>query len=303
MKSFGAIAAICGLLLLPNAAFAGPTVTPLVSTDWLSEHLDAEDLVILDYRSARAFETSHIPGSVHTEYPGLWRATMDGVPWALPELGSLEALLSDLGVDAESSVIVIPEGSGSTELGGATWIYWVLTSLGHDAVAILDGGWNAWSGEGRVSEGGDGADINPTTFVARPTPAILASTGFVRERLSGETVIVDARPFSQYVGETQSELVTRAGHIPGAISLDNARFYDADTGRLRPLDALEAELPPELSDRSVAVISYCNTGHWSSINWFVLHELLSFEDVRLYEGSMAAWTRDPELPVVSGGRP
>jgi len=297
------VVAICSLMMLPNAAIAGPSVTPLVSTEWLSANLGAEDLVLLDYRSQRAFEASHIPGAVHTTYPGGWRATVDGVPWALPEVGALESLLSGLGVDADTSVIVIPEGSGSTELGGATWVYWVMNYLGHEAVGILDGGWNAWSGEGRALESGAGADVEPTTFVADPTPEILASTGFVRERLNGEAVIVDARPHAQYTGETQSELVTRAGHIPGAISLDNARFYDADAGGLKHIEALEAELPPELSDRSSEVISYCNTGHWSSVNWFVLHELLNFENARLYEGSMAAWTRDPDLSLVTGELP
>ena len=116
-------------------------------------------------------------------------------------------------------------------------------------------------------------------------------------------MIVDARPENQYTGAVQSGLVTRAGHIPGAISLNNARFYDPLFNRFKSLEELQAELPPELEGRAVRIISYCVAGHWGSINWFVLHELLGFEDVRLYEGSMAAWSRDETLAIVVGPDP
>jgi thiosulfate/3-mercaptopyruvate sulfurtransferase len=113
-------------------------------------------------------------------------------------------------------------------------------------------------------------------------------------------VIVDARPPDQFTGDGKSGLVERAGHIPGAISLDNARLYDAAANRLKRIAELEAELPPELSDRSQKVIVYCNTGHWSSIGWFALHELLGFDNAVLYAGSMAAWAANDDLPVALG---
>jgi thiosulfate/3-mercaptopyruvate sulfurtransferase len=275
-------------------------VTPLVSTDWLEANLGAAGLVILDIRTAEDFAADHIPGSQQTDYPGAWRTTRDEVPWVLPEIADLEAYLSSIGIGDAVSVVVVPAGSGSTEIGGATWIYWVLKYLGHDAVSILDGGWNAWQGEASATETGPATAPEPQHFVAVPRPEILADTDYVAERLGTDTVIVDARAPSQYAGTTMSSLVTRAGHIPGAISLDNALFYDAAANRLKPLGQLEAQLPPQLADRAAAVISYCNTGHWGSIDWFVLHELLGFQDVRLYEGSMAAWSRRTDLPLIIG---
>lgn len=291
-----------GALGLPSSAAAGPAVTPLVSTDWLQSHLGDEGLAVIDYRAAGAFAEAHIPGSLQTNYPGAWRATRDDVPWSIPETADLESFLSGLGIEGETSVVVVPAGTGATELGGATWIYWVLKYLGHDAVAVLDGGFAAWTAEGRETVSGDAPPPTQVAFVADLRPGILATTDYVAERLGGDTVIVDARPPSQYTGESQSGLVTRAGHIPGAISLDNALLFDAGRGRLKPVDALEALLPDVLADRSAEVIAYCNTGHWSSINWFVLHEVLGFENTRLYEGSMAAWTRT-DLPVVTGPDP
>ena len=101
-------------------AVAGPAVTPLVTTNWLAQNTIAEGLVVLDIRSKADFEASHIPGALQTDYPGNWRTTRDEVPWVLPEIADLEAFLSSLGIGAGISVVVVPAGTGSTELGGAT---------------------------------------------------------------------------------------------------------------------------------------------------------------------------------------
>lgn len=302
---FPIAAAILAILVQAPAALAAETLPgPLVSTEWLAAHAADDGLLVLDIRTATAFARGHVPGSQQTDYPGAWRTETDGVPWVLPRIADMEAYLASIGAGSETAVVVIPAGTDSTELGGATWIYWVFRYLGHDEVAILDGGWNAWNAEARPTETGAAATApEPAIFVASPREDFLATTDYVAAHLDTDTVIVDARPPSQYAGETQSGLVLRPGHIPGAISLDNALFYDIAANRLKPVAELEAQLPVALSDRSVAVIAYCNTGHWSSINWFVLHELLGFTDVRLYEGSMAAWSRNPDLPLVVGPDP
>jgi thiosulfate/3-mercaptopyruvate sulfurtransferase len=303
-KPFRSLApALAVAMVLAGPAVAGPAVTPLVSTDWLEANLGAEDLVILDIRSESEFEGAHVPGAFHTAYPGTWNTERDGIPSRLPLTSDLEAKLSAMGIDSNVSVVLVPAGTGSTEIGGATWIYWVLKYLGHDAVAILNGGWAAWDWEGRETQTGAVEPAAAREFVASPRPELLAETDYVVAHLDSDTVIVDARPAPHYTGAIQSGLVTRAGHIPGAISLDNALFYDELFNQFKELAELEGQLPPELADRSIAIISYCVAGHWGSINWFVFHELLGFTDVRLYEGSMAAWSRREDLPVVLGAEP
>ncbi|MHA1559238.1 MAG: sulfurtransferase [Alphaproteobacteria bacterium] len=292
-----------GLLLASPAALAGPAVTPLVTTEWLEDNLDAADLLILDIRSLSEFELAQIPGSEHSAYPGNWNTERDGIPSRIPLTVDLEAYLSSIGIGPDISVVLVPAGSDSTEIGGATWIYWVLKYLGHDGVAILDGGWAAWDWDSRPTTSGPSGDPVPREFVASVRPELLAETADVAAELDGDTVIIDARPPGHYTGVMLSGLVTRAGHIPGAISLDNAKFYDSLFNRLKFTEELQAELPAGLEDRAVRIISYCVAGHWGSINWFVLHELLGFQDVRLYEGSMAAWSRDETLAVVLGPDP
>ena len=86
------------------------------------------------------------------------------------------------------------------------------------------------------------------------------------------------------------------GHIPGAINLDSASFYDPVTNRLRPKEQL-AKIAASLP--AGPVVAYCNTGHWAATDWFVLSAVLGRPDVRLYDGSMVEWTADPHRPVAS----
>ena len=299
MRVVGAVAA---LLLFASSAIAGPAVTPLVSSDWLEENLGDEDLIVLDLRSVDEFGAAHVPGSNQSPYPGAWSTERDGIPSRIPLTADLEVMLSGIGIGPDVTVVLVPAGTNSTEIGGATWIYWVLKYLGHDAVAILNGGWAAWEWDGRPTESGAVVEAEPRQFVAAPRPELLAETDYVAERLHSEVFIIDARPAPHYTGAIQSGLVTRPGHIPSAISLDNALFYDSLFNQFKELEELEAQLPEGLTDRTAEIISYCVAGHWGSINWFVLHELLGFENTRLYEGSMAAWSRT-EFPIVLGDEP
>ena len=86
------------------------------------------------------------------------------------------------------------------------------------------------------------------------------------------------------------------GHIPGAVNLDSATFYDSGGNRLKPqaeLAAIATTLP------SGPAVTYCNTGHWAATDWFVLSEILGRADVRLYYGSMVDWTSDASRPLAS----
>ena len=97
--------------------------------------------------------------------------------------------------------------------------------------------------------------------------------------------------------ETGINIAGAYGHIPGAINIDSAEFYDERTNRLKTLPelkAIAARLPA-----TGEVINYCNTGHWSSTDWFVLSELLGRKDVKVYYGSIVDWTMNPNRPVTS----
>src|SRR5262249_25071910 len=98
------------------------------------------------------------------------------------------------------------------------------------------------------------------------------------------------------LGKEKAPAAKAYGHIPGAISLDNEKFYDPATNRLKPRAELAALATTVPSGR---VVTYCNTGHWAATDWFVLPEALGRQDVRLYYGSMVDWTADASRPLES----
>jgi thiosulfate/3-mercaptopyruvate sulfurtransferase len=111
-----------------------------------------------------------------------------------------------------------------------------------------------------------------------------------------DATLLDGRSQAQFDGREKSPQATRAGHLPGAVHLDHTRAFQPATGRLRPVAELEQlfeKVPPG------PVVSYCNTGHLASTNWFVLSEVLKRPEVTLYDGSMSEWTQDPGRPVAT----
>ncbi|WP_417667085.1 sulfurtransferase [Roseibium sp.] len=301
-----AAVAVAGLFATPVAA--APEVTPLVTTQWLADNLENDEVVIIDTRSKISksgkedYLKGHIPGAIWSEYPGYWRTKRNDVAGVLPSVEKLEASLSELGVSEDKALVIVPAGTSSLEFGSAARIYWTMKYLGHDAVAILDGGHAAWVKEGRSLETGDVAPEGDL-FVADVRDDLLVSTGAVAEAMGTDTVLLDGRPKAQFVGRQKHSEATRFGHIPGALNFDQDQFYDKATNRLKGSEALASLVPAALKEDGTKVISYCNTGHWAATNWFVLTQLLGKENVTVYDDSMVGWSRAESLPIKATAKP
>lgn len=297
--AFAGVLFVCSLVL-PAAA---ETATPLVSPQWLKQHLSDPAILVLDVRSAidgggaAAYDRGHIPGAVHSDYDKAgWRVTRNGVPFMLPTVPQLEKLIGETGIDEDTHVVIVPAGVHASDFGAAARVYWTLKIAGHPAISILDGGFAAWQAASYPIEAGT-RPPSPKIFTAKLDPRLLAVVDEVeRVEKSGGATLLDARPASFFAGKQRAPAATAYGHIPGARHLDSASFYDPATNRLRPqaeLAAIAANVP------GGPVVSYCNTGHWAATNWFVLSEVLGRTDVKLYDGSMVEWTADSRRPVVS----
>ncbi|MDQ0326774.1 thiosulfate/3-mercaptopyruvate sulfurtransferase [Rhodopseudomonas julia] len=277
---------------------------PLVEVDWLKANLDQPDLVILDTRGqadgSDPYAEGHIPGAVNAPYPGGWRATRDGVPGQLPELSALEKHIGSLGISGDETVVIVPSASSSSEFGGATRIYWTLKLAGLDHLAILNGGYRAWNADPSTTLETDQPDVVAADFKANLRPELLVSSDDVRSHLDdGSTVLLDGRPPEQFKGKEKHPAAKRFGHLPGAINLDQSVFFDPATGKLVPQTVAASLLPEAAAQSKAEVVSYCNTGHWASMNWFVLSEVLGHKNVTLYDDSMVGWTENPDNPVES----
>ena len=294
------LAFCCGMA----APASSHDMRPLVSVDWLKSHLGDPDLVILDVRSAidgggaEAYAAAHIPGAIHSDYDkGGWRATRNGIPFMLPTVAQLEKLIGELGIDEDNDVVVVPAGVSYSDFGSAARVYWTLRVAGLKRISILDGGTAAWTAAGYPTETKANTP-SPKIFTATIDNSLMADAGDVEKLAdSGRGTLIDARPSAYFLGKTKIDIARAYGHIPGSINVDSAKFYDEATNRLKPpaeLAAIAAKIAPEQP-----VIAYCNTGHWSATDWFVLTELLGRRNVRVYYGSMADWTSDERRPVSS----
>lgn len=289
------------LLALPAVASAAE---PLLSVEALKARLGESDLVILDIRSAidgseaDAYAKGHIPGAIASDYDKSgWRTTRNGLPYMLPSVAQLEKLIGELGIDEDSKVVVVPAGVSATDFGAATRIYWTLKVAGVNEVSVLDGGLAAWTAAKYPLQTGI-VTPSPRIFTATINKSMIADLADVEKIAeSGDGTLIDARPPEYFKGKLKIDAAAAYGHIPNSINIDSAEFYDPVTNRLRPRNQLAA-IASRISPKG-PVITYCNTGHWSSTDWFVLSELLGRKDVTLYYGSMVEWSAAPQRPVSS----
>ena len=281
------------------AAFAAMPVSaapvePLVSAQWLKEHLRDSQIVVIDVRSGDpVYDGGHIPGAVHSDYDKAgWRVTRNGVLQP-PNQAELEKLIGETGIDEDAHVIVVSAGVSATDFGAAARVYWTLKVAGHPAVSILDGGFAAWQAAAYPVDSRKTVPA-PKIFTVRFDEELLAQLTAVEN--NEHATLVDARPASYFDGKEKAAASKAYGHIPGAINIDSTSFYNPTTNRLRPKDQL-AKIAAKLP--AGPVVAYCNTGHWAAIDWFVLSAVLRRPEVRLYPGSMVEWSANPSHPIAS----
>jgi thiosulfate/3-mercaptopyruvate sulfurtransferase len=261
---------------------------PLVSTDWLSRHIDHSVLRLADVRwylgeperGRRAYGQAHIPGAFYVDLETDLSADEGPGRHPLPAWEVFVARMGELGIDDESVVVTYDDRGG----GVASRLWWMLRAIGHERTYVLDGGLAAWVAD----------DYAVTDEVPDHSPGLL--TGEVRPHLSldrdelrdrGDAILMlDARAGERYRGETEP-LDPVAGHIPGAV---NAPYEDnlGPDGRFLPAGVLvETYRALGVGERETVV--YCGSGVTAC------HDLLAIEHAglgtaKLYPGSWSDWS-------------
>jgi thiosulfate/3-mercaptopyruvate sulfurtransferase len=275
----------------------------LVSTDTIALHLTG-DWAIVDCRfdlqatewGRQQYLAAHIPGAVYASLSDDLAGPRTGANGRhpLPSVEALTATLGRLGIARTAQVVVYDQESGMY----ASRLWWLLRYMGHEAVALLDGGWAKWTREGRPTRGGN-EQRPPVTFVASPQPELHLSVEDVAARINDtNTILVDARGPERYEG--RSEPIDRAaGHIPGAVN----HYYKSNTtdeGTLLPRETLRANFLQVLggADPTQAVM-YCGSGVSACHNLLAM-EHAGLSGARLFPGSWSEWSADPSRPVEKG---
>jgi thiosulfate/3-mercaptopyruvate sulfurtransferase len=287
---------LCALFFWAAASLA--EAAPLVTDQWLLANYEKPEVVVVDLQSAQGFQRAHVPGAVNTDY-NQWRTgSRSPSPKTMPPVAELEKLIGGLGIDNTSHVVLAPFGQGVGDLASATRIYWTFKALGHDRVSILDGGLIGYARGGRNRPLASGAaQPAPKLFKAHLRPDYLADRTQVRAALDAGVALVDNRSRAEYLGIYGAGPKSRAGTIPGAVNLPydwltvngGASFHAAEDLKVI---YRAAGVPLEGEQ-----ISFCHTGHRTSLAWFVSHELLGNDKARMYDGSMADWSTDPAAPM------
>jgi thiosulfate/3-mercaptopyruvate sulfurtransferase len=249
------------------------------------------------------YEASHLPGALFADlnadlsdkHGGTDAKPASGGRHPLPEREAFARWLGDRGVDAGTQVVVYDrQGSGFC---GRLW--WMLKWVGHEAVAVLDGGLAAWQATGGALEGGTATSPAPKHFEARPARAVLVSVEQVAERLSGAgQTVIDARAEPRFRGEVEP-LDPVAGHIPGALNRPFNLNMQAD-GRFKPAEQLRGEFLALLGSLDPAtVVHHCGSGVTATANLLAM-EVAGLGRAGLFAGSWSQWCADPSRPVAKG---
>ncbi|MEO8095764.1 MAG: rhodanese-like domain-containing protein [Pseudolysinimonas sp.] len=280
---------------------------PLVSTQWLADHLGAEKLVVLDASVAgytrpdgRAGYLSgheqylldgHIPGAVFADVIDELSDPEGAYPFTRPNAERFGAAIGALGIDNQTTVIVYDTAVGQW----AARVWWLFRAFGYDAVAVLDGGLTTWRAEDRELDIGHVTPVS-TNFAASERPQLWADKRFVEGVLAGdhEAALVCSTPPQEFTGEVITRV--RGGHIPGSTSAPAARLVDRERRTYLDRDALAGVFAPALG--SPRIVTYCGGGIAAASAALAL-TLLGEESVAIYDGSLNEWAADPDAVLVT----
>ena len=272
----------------------------LVTTEWLEEHLQDDTVVVAEVdENPDLYDEGHIPGAVKLH----WREDLqDPVERDLVDRETFERVLGERGIGNDTSIVLY----GDKNNWFAAYAYWYLKTYGHGDVRILDGGRQKWIDEGREITADVPSPSAKQYKASERDESIRAYRDEVREGLGAkERALVDVRSPGEYAGDLiappgyEQEGAQRGGHIPSAASIPWASAVQ-DDGTFKTADALRELYGGKGVTPEKEITAYCRIGERSAHTWFVLRELLGYENVRNYDGSWTEWGNLVDVPIEKG---
>ncbi len=296
---------------------SGRRIDSIISTDWLSAH--SAEVVILDIRSPADYAAGHIPGSINEPFvtafdptcrgpSSNWIIGSDDCLWLqVPNVNNLVITIGNLGISRDSRVVIVtapnPGEPPFYGFANATRVALTLIYAGVKNVAIVDGGHPKWAAEGRpISK--DPTNATPATYQAKVNKEMFVSIEYVRRHI-GRPVIIDARDAEVYFGAAIEPFAPKEGHIPTARSLptpwmwklqelktekETYTYYTYKDKKI--LGAMASGVIGRYGrHRDKEIIVYCGVGGYASSWWYVLTQVLGYENVKFFDGSAQEWVR------------
>jgi thiosulfate/3-mercaptopyruvate sulfurtransferase len=289
---------VSALAMVSLTAISQPRSIPLVvSSKWLSEHVNDTDLVVLQVAFSRSqYKAGHIPGARFLWYNGLAISTPDAST-EMPGVVQADTLLESLGITSKSNIVLVFAG-GNVSITTRMLLAFTYFGFG-DRIAFLDGGYERWKSEQRPMAT-DMPAVTRSSLELTLRPEVIASAEMIKNSLSkSDVAIVDARDKNFYDG--QGGGVVRQGHIKGAKSIPFSTVLDS-LSMLKDLSTLQKIFADAGIKQGDKVITYCHVGQQATVIYLVAR-LLGY-DAAVYDGSFEDWNpRDDEYPVEKTVKP
>jgi len=276
----------------------------LVTAQTLEQHLVDPDWVVVDCRFSladteagrRAYVEGHIPGAVyaHLDEDLSGEITSQTGRHPLPKIDKLCTRLGQWGISRQTQVVVYDDMNGAM----AARLWWLLRSMGHEGVALLDGGWQQWL-QAEYAQSSEVPAPQEKVYGAELSRDAWLSSDEVMSLLGdGSKILLDARAGARFRGEVEP-IDPVAGHVPGALNRPFECNLTSD-GRFKTSVQLADEFVELLADRVAGdVVHMCGSGVTACHNLLAM-EVAGLCGSRLYAGSWSEWIRDSQRPVATG---
>jgi EmrB/QacA subfamily drug resistance transporter len=290
-----------------DAAAGARPASPLAETSWLAERLGQPGLVVVDctvqhyapptggieLKSGQpGWEEGHIPGAVFADLMIALADPDSPKPFAFPSAERFAAALAQLGISDGDQVVLYDRA----HTAWATRFWWMLRAFGFDNAVVLNGGWAKWTREGRPVSA-ETPEVKPGRVTLHARPGLLATREDVLAATTDPgTCLINALSPDQHDGRVPVAH-GRSGHIESSVNVPAVSLVDPATGEFRPAEQLRAVFAQAGATEAGRVITYCAAGVNATSDAFVL-TLLGADNVAVYDGGLAEWSADPNLPLV-----
>jgi len=291
---------LVGLILVLTSLSALAERNFLVDADWLSEHIDDDNQVILEvrYHPHRYYTIGHIPGAVQVQRFKDLGDNQGNPIMRIPSQQAFQDTLRSWGINNDSTVVLYDDSSTAL----ASRVYFLLDIFGFtmNQVKILEGGTLEWTAFEELTKESTPVDPGKVTLKALDQRKVIEWNDVyddVVSRRDSKIVLLDARPHDMYTGKVIQHSIM-AGHIPGAINI--VSLDGTETQKWVSEEGL-AELYSAI-DKDKTIYAYCHDGFRMSLAYVQLKSL-GYKDIRLYNGGWSHWGNRLTLPTVEGEKP
>lgn len=284
------------LLLISQSAFSSQPL--LIDINWLEKNLNSSSIRLIDMSDDTQYQRFHIPGATHLPYAAINLRTKKGISFSAGQ-DQIIKILGLLGIESKHHIVIYDDMGGLH----ASRLFWELEKIGHKNISILNGGLVKWILAGKKVTAAThkikAVQYNAAAKNIRNNTAVIED--IINNKFNNQNILLDVRSKEEYAGHPR---YPRSGHIPGAKSWEWSQAVNFNNAfQMQDDSTITAQLKKiSVSKKNTPVTLYCQSAHRASHSYFTLRRL-GFQQVKIYDGSMAEYGRIKSAPLNKGLKP